>query len=146
MLLYLMGMASQPIMGVLSDKFVRKVVLLPAYATLGLLYFLVPVTGNAFELGLVVEAMGMFFYGSSNIDTVAVMDLSSSAMHGSTMSVQSIFRHIFTLPSPIIAGVFVTWKGIDAAFFYAGVLLLLGSLVIAAIKFPRRPIQDPTLS
>lgn len=146
MLLYLMGMASQPIMGVVSDKFGRKVVLLPAYATLGLLYFLVPVTGNAFELGLVVGAMGMFFYGTSNIATAAVMDLSSSAIQGSTMSVQSVFRHIFTLPSPIIAGVLVTWKGIDAAFIYAGVLLLLGSLVIAAIKFPRRPIQDPTLS
>jgi FSR family fosmidomycin resistance protein-like MFS transporter len=146
MLLYLMGMVSQPIMGVVSDKFGRKVVLLPAYAVLGLLYFLVPVTGNSFELGLVVGAMGMFFYGTSNIATAAVMDLSSSAIQGSTMSVQSVFRHIFTLPSPIIAGVLVTWKGIDAAFIYAGVLLLLGSLVIAAIKFPRRPIQDPALS
>jgi hypothetical protein len=81
--------------------------------------------------------MGMFFYGTSNIATAAVMDLSSSAIQGSTMSVQSVFRHIFTLPSPIIAGVLVTWKGIDAAFIYAGVLLLLGALVIAAIKFPR---------
>ena len=137
MLLYLMGMVSQPIMGVVSDKFGRKVVLFPAYSALGLLYFLVPATSNSFELGLVVGAMGMFFYGTSNIATAAVMDLSSSAIQGSTMSVQSVFRHIFTLPSPIIAGVLVTWKGIDAAFIYAGVLLLLGALVIAAIKFPR---------
>jgi sugar phosphate permease len=143
MLLYLMGMVSQPIMGIVSDKFGRKIVLLPAYATLGLLYFLVPVTDNAFELGLVVGAMGMFFYGTSNIATAAVMDLSSSAIQGSTMSVQSVFRHIFTLPAPVIAGVLVTWKGTDAAFIYAGVLLLLGAMVIAAIKFPRRPVKDP---
>ena len=146
MLLYLMGMVSQPIMGVISDKFGRKVVLLPAYATLGALYLLVPVTDNAFQLALVVGAMGMFFYGTSNIATAAVMDLSSSTIQGSTMSVQSVFRHIFTLPSPIIAGVFVTWKGTDAAFLYAGLLLLLGALVIAGIRFPRRSVEDPALS
>jgi hypothetical protein len=37
----------------------------------------------------------------------------------------------------------VTWKGTDAAFIYAGVLLLLGAMVIAAIKFPSRPVKDP---
>ncbi len=145
MLLYLMGMVSQPIMGVVSDRFGRKLVLLPAYTSLGLLYFLVPVTNDAYQLGLVVGAMGMFFYGTSNIATAAVMDLSSSAIQGSTMGVQSVFRHIFTLPSPIIAGVLVTWKGTDAAFIYAGSLLLLGAFVIAAIRFPRRLGEDPVL-
>ena len=145
MLLYLMGMVSQPIMGVVSDRFGRKLVLLPAYTSLGSLYFLVPVTNDAYQLGLVVGAMGMFFYGTSNIATAAVMDLSSSAIQGSTMGVQSVFRHIFTLPSPIIAGVLVTWKGTDAAFIYAGSLLLLGAFVIAAIRFPRRLGEDPVL-
>ena len=33
-LLYAMGMFSQPLLGVLSDKFRRKTVLLPSFATL----------------------------------------------------------------------------------------------------------------
>lgn len=140
MLLYLMGMVSQPVMGVVSDRFGRKMVLLPAYVTLGLLYLVLPAAGSGIQLGLVVGAMGLFFYGTGNIATAAVMDLSSSQVQGSTMSVMSIFRQIFTLPSPIIAGVIVTGFGTQAAFFYAGALLLLGALVIAAIRLPRQPV------
>lgn len=142
MLLYLMGTVSQPVMGIVSDKFGRKVVLLPAYAILGALYLLVPATSSGFQLGLVIGAMGLFFYGTGNIATAAVMDLSSSQVQGSTMSVMSVFRHVFTLPSPVIAGVIVTAWGTEAAFLYAGALLLLGALVIAAIKLPRRPAQS----
>lgn len=139
MLLYLMGMVSQPVMGVVSDRFSRKVVLLPAYATLGLLYLFLPATTNGIQLGLVIGAMGLFFYGTGNIATAAVMDLSASEVQGSTMSVMSVFRHVFTLPSPIIAGVIATEFGTEAAFLYAGVLLLLGAVVIFTIKLPPKP-------
>ncbi|MAF38380.1 MAG: hypothetical protein CL696_05785 [Chloroflexi bacterium] len=139
MLLYLMGMVSQPIMGIVSDRFSRKVVLLPAYISLGVLYLVIPATANGFQLALVIGAMGLFFYGTGNIATAAVMDLSSSQVQGSTMSVMSVFRHVFTLPSPIIAGVIVTAWGTEAAFIYAGALLLLGAVIIAAIKLPRKP-------
>jgi MFS family permease len=87
--------------------------------------------------------MGLFFYGTGNIATAAVMDLSSSQVQGSTMSVMSVFRHVFTLPSPIIAGVIVTAWGTEAAFIYAGALLLMGALIIAAIKLPRKPQATP---
>ena len=139
MLLYLMGMVSQPVMGVVSDRFSRKVVLLPAYATLGLLYLFLPATTNGIQLGLVIGAMGLFFYGTGNIATAAVMDLSASEVQGSTMSAMSVFRHVFTLPSPIIAGVIATEFGTEAAFLYAGALLLLGAVVIFTIKLPPKP-------
>jgi len=139
MLLYLMGMVSQPVMGVVSDRFSRKVVLLPAYITLGVLYLVIPATATGFQLALVIGAMGLFFYGTGNIATAAVMDMSSSSVQGSTMSVMSVFRHIFTLPSPIIAGVIVTAWGTEAAFIYAGALLLLGAVIIATISLPAKP-------
>ena len=66
------------------------------------------------------------------------MELSSSQIQGSTMSVMSVFRHVFTLSSPIIAGVIVTAWGTEAAFIYAGALLLVGAFIIAAIKLPRK--------
>ncbi len=144
MLLYLMGMVSQPVMGIVSDRFGRKMVLLPAFATLGLLNLVLPAASPGIQLGLVIGAMGLFFYGTGNIATAAVMDLSSSQVQGSTMSVMSVFRQIFTLPSPIIAGLIVTGFGSQAVFFYAGALLLLGALVIAAIRLPRKAVATRT--
>ncbi len=99
-----MGMVSQPVMGIASDKFGRKWVLLPAFISLGLLYFVFPFAGSGLQLSLVVGAMGLFFYGTGNIATAAVMDVSASQVQGSTMSVMSVFGQVFTLPSPIIAG------------------------------------------
>jgi hypothetical protein len=71
------------------------------------------------------------------------MDLSSSQIQGSTMSVMSVFRHVFTLPAPIIAGVIVTAWGTEAAFIYAGALLLLGAVIISAIKISGKPDATP---
>lgn len=143
-LLHVMGMVSQPVMGIVSDKFGRKWVLLPAFTTLGLLYLALPLAGSSLQLSLVVAAMGLFFYGTGNIATAAVMDVSASQVQGSTMSVMSVFRQIFTLPSPIIAGVLVTEFGTEAAFFYAAAILLAGAAVLAAVRTPQLPpTQEP---
>ncbi len=137
-LLHVMGMVSQPVMGLVSDKYGRKWVLLPAFTTLGLLYLALPLANAGLQLSLVVGAMGLFFYGTSNIATAAVMDVSASRVQGSTMSVMSVFRQIFTLPSPIFAGLLVTEFGTEAAFIYAAVMLFIGAAVLAAVPTPQR--------
>ena len=137
MLLHLMGMVSQPVMGVVSDSFSRKTVLLPAFTALGLLYLILPWADSSLQLGLVVAAMGLFFYGTANIATAAVMDVSAAGVQGTTMSVMSVFSQVLTIPSPIIAGLLVTEFGTKAAFYYAAVVLLLGALFILAAKTPR---------
>ncbi len=137
MLLHLMGVVSQPAMGLVSDTFSRKTVLLPAFMALGLLYLVFPWAGSSLELGLVIGAMGLFFYGTGNIATAAIMDVSAAEVQGTTMSVMSVFRQVLTLPSPIIAGVLVTEFGTKASFYYAAVVLLLGAVFILAAKTPR---------
>ena len=145
MLLHLMGMVSQPAMGYVSDTFSRKMVLLPAFTALGLLYLLLPWADSSIQLGLVIAAMGLFFYGTGNIATAAVMDVSAAGVQGTTMSVMSVFRQVLTIPSPIIAGVLVTEFGTKASFYYAAVVLLLGALFILAAKTPRAaPAPRPT--
>lgn len=136
-MLYLMGLVSQPVMGIVSDKFSRKTVLLPAFTTMGLLYLALPWAGSGLHLGLVLAGTGLFFYGTGNIATAAVMDVSSARVQGTTMSVMSVFSQVFTMPSPIVAGIIVTEFGTKASFYYAAVLLLLGALFILAAKTPR---------
>ena len=142
MLLHLMGMVSQPAMGLVSDTFSRKTVLLPAFIALGLLYLVFPWADSSLQLGLVIGAMGLFFYGTGNIATAAIMDVSAAEVQGTTMSVMSVFRQVLTLPSPIIAGVLVTEFGTKASFYYAAVVMLLGAVFILAAKTPR-PTTEP---
>jgi MFS family permease len=138
MLLYAMGMVSQPLMGIISDRFSRKTVLLPAFTIMGLLYLVLPMAGHNIQLAFVIAAMGLFFYGTSNIATAAVLDIAATNVQGTTHSVMTLFRQVFTSPSPIISGLIVTAYGITSVFYYASALLFLAALLWLFIRIPTR--------
>ena len=138
MLLYVMGTVSQPVMGIVSDKFSRKTVLLPAFATMGILYFILPSADKGIQLALVIAAMGAFFYGTGNIATAAVLDVASRQIQGTTNSIMSLFQQVITLPAPIIAGYIATEFGLSTVFYFCGSLLSLATLAWVFIRFSPR--------
>ena len=137
-LLYAMGIFSQPLMGILSDKFSRKTVLLPSFATMGILYLLLPMPGGGFLLALIIAAMGMFFYGTGNIATAAVLDVASEQVQGTTQSFMTLFQQVVTLPAPIVAGFVVSHYGYATVFYYSSALLFSAAAVWAFIGIPKR--------
>ena len=137
-LLYAMGIFSQPLMGILSDKFSRKTVLLPSFATMGILYLLLPMPGGGFLLALIIAAMGMFFYGTGNIATAAVLDVASEQVQGTTQSFMTLFQQVVTLPAPIVAGFVVSHYGYATVFYYSSALLFSATAVWAFIRIPKR--------
>ena len=137
-LLYAMGIFSQPLMGILSDKFSRKTVLLPSFATMGILYLLLPMPGGGFLLALIIAAMGMFFYGTGNIATAAVLDVASEQVQGTTQSFMTLFQQVVTLPAPIVAGFVVSHYGYATVFYYSSALLFSAAVVWAFIRIPKR--------
>ena len=66
-LLFAMGAISQPIMGILSDRVGRKVILVPSFLILGVLYLLIGSTQNDILLGIIIGILGAFFYPILNI-------------------------------------------------------------------------------
>lgn len=137
-LLYAMGIVSQPLMGMISDRFSRKMVLLPSFASMGLLYLLLPQADNGFVLALIIATMGLFFYGTGNIATAAVLDVAATQVQGTTQSVMSVFQQVVTLPAPLIAGLVVTAFGIVPVFYYASVLLFSAAALWLFIRVPTR--------
>ena len=137
-LLYAMGIFSQPLMGVMSDIFSRKMALLPSFATMGILYLLLPMPDGGFLLALIIGAMGMFFYGTGNIATAAVLDVASEQVQGTTQSFMTLFQQVVTLPAPIIAGFVVSHYGYPTVFYYSSALLFSAAIVWAFIRIPKR--------
>ena len=142
MLLYVMGAVSQPIMGLVSDRFSRKTVLLPAFTTMGILYFILPSADKGIELALVIAAMGVFFYGTGNIATAAVLDVASRQIQGTTNSIMSLFQQSITLPAPIIAAFIVDAFGLSAVFYFCAALLGLATLAWVFISFTPRDVGE----
>lgn len=135
MLLYVMGIASQPIMGIVSDRYGRKAVMLPAFAILGLLYIALVYVGGGIGLGVVVALLGMFFYAILNIAQTAIMDVAEEGVQSSTMGVMGLVSQPFTLGAPILAGFLVGIYGTHIAFWFAGIAALCGAFVLIPIRF-----------
>ena len=124
-LLHAMGTVSQPIMGHLSDRWGRKAVLLPSFVMLGILFLLLAVAAPGLELGIVVSAIGLFFYTLINITSAAVMDVAGANIQASSFGLSSLVTQIVVFPTPVVAGYLVTAYGMTSAFLLSGGFLLL---------------------
>ncbi|HWP56722.1 MAG TPA: MFS transporter [Candidatus Acidoferrales bacterium] len=132
-LLHAMGTVSQPILGYLSDHFGRKAVMVPSFAALAILFFLLALVEPGLPLGLVVTAIGLFFYTLMNITFAAVMDVAGAKIQASSYGLTSLLTEVVVMPTPMIAGLLIGIYGIRVSFMLAGVFLGLAALVTAPL-------------
>jgi predicted MFS family arabinose efflux permease len=136
-LLHAMGTVSQPVLGLLSDRFGRKAVLLPSCLLLGLFFSLLAIAPPGIPLGLVIVAIGVFFYTLFNIFNAAVMDVASSNVQAATFGLTSLITQLVVIPSPMVTGYLIGGLGIKFAFVLAGLFLLIAGLVLAPLQLYR---------
>jgi FSR family fosmidomycin resistance protein-like MFS transporter len=133
-LMHIMGTVSQPILGLLSDSFGRKAVLLPSCLLLGLFFSLLAIVRPGIPLGVVIVAIGLFFYTLFNIMNAAVMDVAGSNIQASSYGLTILLTQVLVIPTPMVAGYLIGWLGIKSAFVLAGVFLVIGGIVVAPLK------------
>jgi MFS family permease len=136
-LLHAMGSISQPIMGYLADRLGRKAVLVPSFATLGILYGLLTVAAPGYQLGFVIGAIGLFFFTLMNITNVAVLDVAGSKIQASSYGLTSLVTQIVVFPTPIVGGFVIEGYGIFSAFLMAAAFVFLAALIVAPLRLPR---------
>ncbi len=136
-LLHAMGTISQPVLGLLSDRCGRKAVLLPSCLLLGVFFSLLAVVSPGIPLGLVIVAIGLFFYTLFNIFNAAVMDVASSNAQAATYGLTSLITQVVVIPAPMITGYLIGGLGIKFAFVLSGLFLLVAGLVLAPLQLYR---------
>jgi MFS family permease len=143
-LLHAMGTISQPVLGFLSDRFGRKAVLFPAFMVQGALFILLGIVPAGFPLSAVIAANGLFFYTLMNITYAAVMDVAGSRIQASSYGLASLVTEVVVVPTPIAAGYFIGWYGMQASFILAGGFVLLAGLIFLPLDLYRGS-RDGTL-
>lgn len=133
-LLHGMGTVSQPVLGVLSDRLGRKTVLVPSYLALGGLYGLLAWVGPGWPLGVLVLAIGLFFYTLTNVTNAAVLDAAGGRVQASALGLASVLTQVLVLPAPVVAGWLVGRLGYGAAFLLAAGFMGLGALVMVPLR------------
>jgi sugar phosphate permease len=88
-------------------------------------------------LGLLVLAIGMFFYTLVNITTAAVLDVAGPRLQSSATGLATLLTQVIVLPAPIVAGWLVQRYGYGAAFSLAAGFTALGALVMLPVQLYR---------
>ena len=129
------GIFAQPVMGWVSDRYGRKIVLVPSMAALGFLFMALNYASDGYQLWLNVLVMGAFVYSLHTIFIAAAMDVAGGKSQSSVVSLiyGASFLGSF---SPYIAAMVVDEFGLRSAFLYSGVMVILATLLLAALKLP----------
>lgn len=131
-LLTALGIVSSPVLGTLSDRIGRKPVLLVGMSLLGVLSCALAVVPPGWPLAAVIALMGLFLYSLQAIVVAAAMDLAGERAAATTVGFMFTGNRLFSGFSPTIAGVLVDFTGTNTtAFYYTGVLMLIGSVILA---------------
>ena len=136
MLLHVAGIFSQTPLGYLSDRYGRKLVLVPSMLVLGGLYMLLAVSPPLLSL-VVITAIGTFFYTLMNVITAVIADVSGPSVQASSQGLTTVIAQVAVLPTPIIAGYLSDLYGAGAAFVLAGVFVFLSAACLTPLKLYR---------
>ncbi|MCS7206978.1 MAG: MFS transporter [Dehalococcoidia bacterium] len=135
--LTLMGIASQPALGWLSDRFGRKAVLVPGLALLALFALLLAWARPGWELVSVVVILGLFFYALQATILAAAMDATAQGAEATSVSLIFGGTFIFSSVSPVIAGAVAKAWGITSVFYYAAALYVLCVVLTLPLRLRR---------
>ena len=130
------GIGAQPAMGFLSDRFGRKLVLVPGLASLGLLFLALNFAEPGVQLLLTIVAMGAFLYPLHVIFIAAAIDVTGEQVQSTVVSLIYSAQLMGTI-SPILAGVIADSYGTPSAFLYGGAVVLLSALAMVLLRLPR---------
>ena len=142
-LLVLVGIFASPVMGYISDRVGRKMVLIPGMIFLAVVtLIMVPFSTNLAVMTVLLAALGMFLYSDQPILTAAAMDIVREGTAATTLGLLSTSRFILSAASPLLAG----WLyGIDYTylFYYTAALYLAAAVILAVVRLPQlAPVED----
>jgi len=124
------GIFSQPLMGYLSDRFGRKIVMVPSLFVMGVLQILLIWVGDGIGLAAVAAGIGLFIYAIGAVIQAAAMDASPEEAGATTIALLFGSQALFTIPSPAIAGWLSGIYGIHSVFVYSGGLVLISAAIL----------------
>jgi MFS family permease len=140
-----LGVASSPVLGYLSDRFGRKVVVVPGLAVTAALTAVMGLVGGGWLFTLVILVVGLFTYALAQIIQATILDHIDRGSEGAAMGIILGSNSAITAVSPILAALIVNAYGLGSVFYYnagligaAALMLLMTSLRPATVRAGRR--------
>ena len=136
----IVGIGAQPVMGLLSDRFGRKTVIVPSMFGMGLLFVALRFVEPGPQLILTIIGMGAFLYSLHALFIASALDVAGGQLHSTVVSM--IYGASFlSILSPVLAGLIADNYGVENAFLFAASLVFVGAVILFFLKLPRTATQ-----
>lgn len=132
------GILSQPIMGYVSDRLGRKVVLVPSMIILGLSFLGIPIASDGILFVLVIFVMGAFTFPLMALFLASAMDLVETGTQATTVSLVFGSAIVMSAFAPALAGIIADKVNTESAFLFASALTLSTALLTLITRWQSR--------
>ena len=130
------GIFAQPAMGHFSDRFGRKVVIVPALMFMSVLFFALTFANPGIQLVLTILGLGAFLYSLHTIFIAAAMDIAGGEVQSTVVSLIYGASFLGTL-SPVFAGLIADNYGTHIVFTYGAAVTMLAAVALSRLKLPK---------
>ena len=137
-LITLAGIASTPLMGVVSDRIGRRPVITTAMSMMALLIFLFLRFDTGVPLTVLIGLLGLFFFSVMPIITAAAMDQIDAGTEGSAVALMFAGGSIIGSLSPLAAGVINNQWEFQGVVIFAGTIAAAGAALSLILPMHRR--------
>ncbi len=130
-------------LGVLSDKFGRKAVLLPGLVSSAVLSLLVVSTGDSILLAFVLAGLGLGTFALHQIMQAAVLDVVGRGTEATAVGLIFGINGLIGAASPFLATLIISYVGgLSSIFYYSGILTAISAVIVVFIPLrPSRQVQ-----
>ena len=136
-LLLILGVVSSPIAGILSDRYGRKLILIPCLTAVGLLSLVLGQVEAGPVLIAIVLAIGLFSSSMNQILQATVLDQIGRGTEGVTLGIVMGVNSALSAVAPLLAVLVVDAYGLSAVFIYTAALWVAGAAFL--VFTPLRP-------
>ncbi len=138
-LLHTIGIATQPILGFVSDRYGRKAALVPELSAFGMLCVAVAYAEPGTQLLLTIIAIGAVTYTYLPIFVAITIDLSPAGLHGTSVGLVYTGTMAVGAFGAVLGGLVADGLSIESTFIFAGITNVAAALLLIALPTRPRP-------
>ena len=128
-LLTAFGIVSGPLLGLLSDKIGRRIIISTGLSSISIMVFLLLIFNEGIEFAAILACLGIFLYSINPIMLATSLDATPVGAEASTTAIMFPGPAIFGALSPVIAGYIRETYGMDSVFIYIGIIVAVVAVV-----------------
>lgn len=132
-LLWTIGIIASPMMGHLSDRWGRKIVLVPALLYSCVFIILLAMIGKGVWFTILIVMLGISIRSDYSLVSATILDITGNQMATTMLGVLSFTRFLMGAVSPLIAGALYQYYGMQATLFFVAALFFASAIIFSSI-------------